>query len=239
MLPPDVERRLNEPPPRAVSEFLAEPYPLDREQVEQYREHGFVKLEQVISGEPLRYFREVIGYAVGHYFVEDDRAPRDKRVYERSFLQAFNLGPIYPAIRPFAHAFRFADLARRLMGIDGVRLWFDQALYKQPGGRLTAYHKDAAFWPVQPAAHTTTIWVALVDVRASVAAWRLPPAATGAETPNSSTSSTSRWISPRPASWHGSGNRSPRATARSTPAADTRRDRRDDALRVAFDCPAP
>ena len=86
-----MERRLNEPP-RAVSEFLAEPYPLDREQVQQYRECGFVKLEQVISGEPLRYFREVIGYAVGHYFVEDDRAPGDKRVYERSFLQAFNLG---------------------------------------------------------------------------------------------------------------------------------------------------
>ena len=164
VLPPDVERRLHEPPPKAVSEFLGEPYPLTREQVEQYRERGFVKLEQVISGQPLRYFREVIGHAVGHYFVEDDRAPRDKRVYERSFLQAFNLAPIYPAIRPFAHAFRFADLARRLMGIDGVRLWFDQALYKQPGGRLTDYHKDAAFWPVQPAAHTTTIWVALVDV---------------------------------------------------------------------------
>ena len=124
-LPPDVERRLNEPPARAVSEFLAEPYPLDREQVEQYRERGFVKLEQVISGEPLRYFREVTGYAVGHYFVEDDRAPAEKQVYERSFLQAFNLGLIHLPNRPFAHAFRFADLARRLIGIRGVRLWFD------------------------------------------------------------------------------------------------------------------
>ena len=64
VLPPDVERRLNEAPPRAVSEFLAEPYPLAAEQIEQYRERGFVKLEQVISGEALRYFREVIGYAV-------------------------------------------------------------------------------------------------------------------------------------------------------------------------------
>ena len=164
VLPADVEPRLNEPPPKAVREFLAEPYALAPEKIEHYREHGFVKLEQVISGEALRYFREVIGYAVGHYFVEDDRAPADKRVYERSFLQAFNLGPIYPAIRPFAHAFRFADLARRLMGIGGVRLWFDQALYKQPGGRLTDYHKDAAFWPVRPTAHTTTIWVGLVDV---------------------------------------------------------------------------
>ena len=58
-LPADVERRLNEPPPTAISEFL----------VEHYREHGFVKLEQVISEATLRYFREVIGYAVGHYFV--------------------------------------------------------------------------------------------------------------------------------------------------------------------------
>ena len=164
VLPADVEWRLHEPPPKVVSEFLAEPIAVAPVQVEHYREHGFVKLEQVVSGEALRYFREVIGYAVGHYFVDDDRVPADKRVYERSFLQAFNLGPKYPAIRPFAHAFRFADLARRLMGIRGVRLWFDQALYKQPGGRLTDYHTDAAFWPVQPAGHTTTIWVALVDV---------------------------------------------------------------------------
>ena len=161
----DVERRLNEPPPTAVSEFLSEPYALDQEQIEHYRERGFVKLEQVISGEALRYFREVIGYAVGHYFVDDDRAPGGQAGVRAQLPAAFNLVPIYPAIQPFAHAFRFADLcAQPLMGIGGVRLWSDQALYKQPGGRLTDYHKDAAFWPVQPAVHTTTIWAALDDV---------------------------------------------------------------------------
>ena len=181
-----------------------------------------MKLEQVISGEALRYFREVIGYSVGHYFVDDDRAPADKREYERSFLQAFNLAPIYPAIRPFAHAFRFADLARRLMGIGGVRLWFDHALYKQPGGRLTDYHKDAAFWPVRPAAHTTTIWVALVDVPRERGCMAFASGSHRAGmTPSSSTSSTSRRISLCPASWIGSGCRSPPATVRSTPAAST------------------
>ena len=218
VLPADVERRLHEPPPRAVREILSEPYALAREQIEHYREHGFVKLEQVISGEALRYFREVIGYAVGHYFVDDDRTPADKRVYERSFLQAFNLAPIYPAIRPFAHAFRFADLARRLMGIGGVRLWFDQALYKQPGGRLTDYHKDAAFWPVQPAADTTTIWVALVTARACLhgvchRSHRGDPEFVDIFNVTEDIAC--------PASWHGRGYRSPRATARSTPAACT------------------
>lgn len=54
VLPADVERRLSEPPPRAITEFLTAPYALAAEQVEHYREHGFVKLEQVISGEQLR-----------------------------------------------------------------------------------------------------------------------------------------------------------------------------------------
>ena len=159
-----------------------------------------MKLEQVISGEPLRYFREMIGYAVGHCFAGDDRAPADKRVYERSFLQAVNLASIYPAIRPFAHAFRFADLARRLMGINGVRRSFDQALYKQPGGRFTDYHKDAAFWPVRPAAHTTTIWVALVDVPRERGCMAFAAGSHRAgDAPSSSTSSMSRRISPSPA----------------------------------------
>ena len=51
-----------------------------------------------------------------------------------------------------------------MMAVEGVKLWFDQALYKEPGGRITDYHVDAAFWPVHPAANTTTIWMVLVDM---------------------------------------------------------------------------
>ena len=51
-----------------------------------------------------------------------------------------------------------------MMAVEGVKLWFDQALYKESGGRVTDYHVDAAFWPVHPAAKTTTIWMVLVDV---------------------------------------------------------------------------
>ena len=91
---------------------------------------------------------------MGHRFKDDQRALSEKRVYEQSFLQAFNLWPHYPAIAEFVQCRRFADAARRMMGVEGVKLWFDQALYKEPGGRITDYHVDAAFWPVQPAAKT-------------------------------------------------------------------------------------
>ena len=150
--------------PPEIAASLAEPYPLSESQIATYQANGYVKLEQVLTGEALGYYRHLIGFAVGHLFGADERALADKRVYEQSFLQAFNLWPRFPAIREFVHSYRFADIARRLIAARDVRLWFDQALFKEPGGRLTDYHQDAGFWPVHPADQTVTLWLALVDV---------------------------------------------------------------------------
>ncbi len=156
-------KRLHAPAPPAIKAFLAEPYPLEKAQLDAYQANGYVRLEQVISSPPLAYYRDLIRLAVFHRFQDDRRPLAQKRVYEQSFLQAFNLWRHYPAIAEFAQCFRFADLARRLLAVDGLKLWFDQALFKEPGGRVTDYHVDAAFWPLQPAAMTATIWIALVD----------------------------------------------------------------------------
>ena len=160
----EILERLHAPAPPHIKAFLGEAYPLDGAKVDEYQEKGFVRLEAMLTGPPLEYYRELIGLAVGHRFKDDQRALAEKRVYEQSFLQAFNLWPHYPAIAEFVQCRRFAEVARRLLAVDGVKLWFDQALYKEPGGRVTDYHVDAAFWPLQPAAKTTTIWLALVDV---------------------------------------------------------------------------
>ena len=160
----EILERLHAPAPAHIRAFHNEPYSVDQTKLDQYREKGYVKLERIITGEPLDYYRELIGFAVGHRFKDDQRALAEKRVYEQSFLQAFNLWPHYPAIAEFVQCRRFAEVARRMLDVAGVKLWFDQALYKEPGGRITDYHVDAAFWPVQPAEMTTTIWMALVDV---------------------------------------------------------------------------
>ena len=162
-LPPDAEALLNESPPSQIEEFLHEPYRLSDQQVETYARDGFIKLEQVLTGEPLRYYRELIGMAVGHRFKDDDRGLAEKPVYERSFLQAHSLGLRYPALRSFVQSIRFATIARDLMRVEGIRLYFDQALYKEPGGRITDFHQDGGYWPIEPATKTTTIWLALVD----------------------------------------------------------------------------
>ncbi|NCF77122.1 MAG: hypothetical protein GWP45_08010, partial [Proteobacteria bacterium] len=40
-----------------------------------------------------------------------------------------------------------AGIAAQLLGIESVRLWQDQALYKEAGGRETTPHQDETFWP--------------------------------------------------------------------------------------------
>src|SRR3546814_9877456 len=38
--------------------------------------------------------------------------------------------------------------AAELLGVGAIRLWHDQALYKQAGGRPTDAHQDHPYWPI-------------------------------------------------------------------------------------------
>lgn len=49
------------------------------------------------------------------------------------------------------------------MDVQGVRLYHDQALIKEPGGKLTPWHQDYYYWPLDTE-HTITMWMPLVDV---------------------------------------------------------------------------
>ena len=46
------------------------------------------------------------------------------------------------------------------MGVPGVRLYHDQALYKEPGGGFTPWHADQFYWPLA-SPNTCTAWVPL------------------------------------------------------------------------------
>ena len=46
------------------------------------------------------------------------------------------------------------------MEVGGVRLYHDQALYKEPVGGHTPWHADQYYWPLA-SAHTCTAWIPL------------------------------------------------------------------------------
>ena len=54
------------------------------------------------------------------------------------------------------------QIAADLAGVDGIRIWHDQALIKQPWGNATAWHLDNPYWSFY-SRDAISIWVALDD----------------------------------------------------------------------------
>lgn len=95
-------------------------------------------------------------------------APLEERTtYGKAFLQAMALRSIREPIRTFVDSPRFAQVAARLLGVDAVRLYHDQALFKEPGGGRTPWHQDQTYWPLDTD-DTITMWMPLVDIDPAV-----------------------------------------------------------------------
>ena len=93
-----------------------------------------------------------------------DKRPMEERdTYGRAFLQSFNLWRVDPVVRDFVLSPRFARVAAQLVECDGVRLYHDQGLFKEPHGGPTPWHQDQYYWPFEDVP-TITMWMPLVDV---------------------------------------------------------------------------
>src|SRR4029079_16461636 len=82
----------------------------------------------------------------------------DRSPYAQSFHQCINLWEDYPVVRPLTFHPRLGQAAAELLGVDRIRLWHDQALYKEAGGRETDAHQDHGYWPIRET-DTITAWI--------------------------------------------------------------------------------
>ena len=53
------------------------------------------------------------------------------------------------------------------MGVEAVRIYHDQALFKESGGGITPWHQDQHYWPLDTD-RTITLWMPLVDIDESM-----------------------------------------------------------------------
>jgi ectoine hydroxylase-related dioxygenase (phytanoyl-CoA dioxygenase family) len=128
------------------------------ELVEAFRRDGFVVVPDLLSAHDLRRYGTAVDEAVAKRSRHDTRALAEKSRYEQSFTQCQNLWEDSPNVRPLDFDPRIAGTAARLLGVDAVRLWHDQALYKEPGGRETDPHQDQPYWPIVET-NTITAWI--------------------------------------------------------------------------------
>jgi len=126
--------------------------------VSDFQRDGFVVVPGLLSPEELARYGAAVDAAVGARSRHDTRALGEKSLYEQSFVQCQNLWEDRPDVRPLTFHPVLGETAARLLGVDAVRLWHDQALYKEAGGRETDPHQDHPYWPIVET-NTVTAWI--------------------------------------------------------------------------------
>lgn len=142
---------------RDLAAELSEPYVLPKGAVAHFREQGYARLPGVFSAALLARYAEVFDRLVQPFAAK--AAPMaDRSTYQKAFLQVFNLWRKDEAARAFVFSERLARIAAELMEVSGVRLYHDQALFKEAGGGPTPWHADQFYWPLA-SDRSVTAWV--------------------------------------------------------------------------------
>ncbi len=140
---------------------LASDYLISGEQRESYLKNGHILLKGLASKAEVAPYRDAIAAAV-QANNKETRSLEQRDTYGKAFLQTTNLWQKDPASAQFVMAHRFAKVAADLMGVESVRLYHDQALYKEAGGGITPWHQDQFYWPLD-SEFCITMWMPLVD----------------------------------------------------------------------------
>lgn len=135
---------------------------ISRQEIEYFRENGHVLISDILNNQEVREYAPVIESAASKYNTEK-RKLEDRDTYGKAFLQIMNLWRHDEKVKRFVLAKRFAKIAADLLGVPNVRIYHDQALFKEAGGGHTPWHQDQHYWPVDTNS-TITMWMPLVNI---------------------------------------------------------------------------
>ncbi len=135
------------------------PFALTPEQITKFRRDGYVKIKDVLSPEVINHYGPIITSEV--YRLNTMHLPIEQRdTYSKAFLQVGNIWTKNDTVKQFCWGQRLARMAAELLGVRGVRMYHDQALYKEAGGGVTPWHADQYYWPMS-SANSVTAWIPL------------------------------------------------------------------------------
>jgi ectoine hydroxylase-related dioxygenase (phytanoyl-CoA dioxygenase family) len=140
---------------------LLAPYTLSQDQIAFFQENRYIKLKGVLSPAVVDFFGEAITRKVNE-LNKETTALDQRSTYGKAFLQLFNLWREDEQIKELIFSKRIAKIATDLMETNGVRMYHDQALYKEAGGGFTPWHADQYYWPLETD-KTITAWMPLQE----------------------------------------------------------------------------
>ena len=149
---------------------------LTRDLIERYRTDGFIVIDNFLDAEELENWRkcteEAVRIRTGTELLHNQSDPDS--YYAQVFHQALKLREVHEGMRKITDDPRLGEMAATLAGVDGIRIWHDQALIKPPFGNPTGWHLDNPFWSFY-SRDAISIWVALDDATlGNGCLWYLP-----------------------------------------------------------------
>lgn len=131
-------------------------------QIRKFREDGHTITRGLLSPEEVAAYHKVIFAAAMKYNTER-RKMEERDTYGKAFLQIMNLWRHDKNVKKIVMSRRLAKVAADLLGVKNVRIYHDQALFKESGGGPTPWHQDQYYWPIDTH-KTITMWMPLVDI---------------------------------------------------------------------------
>ena len=145
-----------------MNNLLDQPYDLTKEAIGFFQKNRYIKLKNVFDTDTLAYYGKAISDKVAALNAQDQ--PLDARdTYGKAFLQIFNLWQEDETCKEFVFSKRLGKIATDLMQTKGVRIYHDQALFKEGGGGITPWHADQYYWPLA-SDKTVTAWIPLQEI---------------------------------------------------------------------------
>ena len=137
-------------------------YVLSEEEIANYRENGFLVIEDFLDPDELEEWRCALDEAV--LLRGEDVLPSDPTHFSNSnvFKQRLQLWMDNDRIKDLILDERIGKMAVDLEGVSGVRIWHDQALIKMPWANPTSWHQDNPKWSFTSDC-AISIWIALDD----------------------------------------------------------------------------
>ena len=127
--------------------------------LEQYSRDGYIRVTNGVDAASLGQLAVELRDLMAKLNPNSD--PIEMRsTYKRAFTQVTNLWQKSEAVKMFVFRKDLAEIAANIMGVKGVRLYHDQALFKEPGGGATPWHVDQVYWPLDTV-NTCTFWIPL------------------------------------------------------------------------------
>lgn len=145
---------------------LHELHELTTEQISNYERDGHTIVRALAKQDEISIYRDVISEIVKEHNYHT-KPVEERDTYGKAFIQISNLWKMSESVKKFVLARRFAKIAADLMGVPSVRIYHDQALFKEPGGGHTPWHQDQIYWPLDTD-KTITMWMPLVPISEEV-----------------------------------------------------------------------